>query len=102
MNTKNLCGKTRTKDNPYEVWKSLDGSWTWNVLKKWQVADDKPFARWFCFVTSPFCPEGEFGDTYVSEIKSQAIKVSSDSPANKPKTKTNGQVAQEFLGTLRW
>jgi hypothetical protein len=72
---KNECAKMRSQDNPYEVWKSFDGSWTWNVLKKWQADDNKPFARWFCFVTSPFCPHGEMGDVYVSEIKSLATKV---------------------------
>ena len=73
---KNLCAKMRTKDHPYEVWRSPDGSWEWRVLKKWQADDDKPFARYFCSVTSPFCPQGEHGDVYVSEIKSQAVKVS--------------------------
>ena len=75
MATKNLCGKMRTKDNPYEVWRSRDGSWTWKVLKKWQANDDKPYARWFCLVTSPFCPYGEMGDVYVSDIKSHAVLV---------------------------
>jgi len=70
---KNLCAKTRPKDQPYEVWKNAYG-WTWNVLKKWQADDNKPFGRWFCFVTSPMCPEGEYGDVYVSEIKQNAIK----------------------------
>jgi len=70
---KNLCGKTRPKNKPYEVW--TNGSWTWAVLKKWQIDDNKPYARWFCFVTSPYCPCGELGDVYVSEIKEQAYKV---------------------------
>ena len=72
---KNTCLKTRDKSEPYEVWQSPDGSWTWNVLKKWQADDHKPYGRWFCFVTSPFCPDGEYGDVYVSEIKEQATKV---------------------------
>lgn len=72
---KNLCGKTRKPDAPYEVWKSPDGTWTWKVLKKYSADDDKPYARWFCFVTSPFCPDGEYGDTYVAEIKRSAVKV---------------------------
>lgn len=72
---KNACAKTRTKDNPYEVWTSYNGEWTWKVLKKWQIDDYKPFARWFCFVTSPFCPEGEYGDVYVKDILMQAQKV---------------------------
>jgi hypothetical protein len=79
MNTKNLCAKTRTKGNPYEVWKSPDGSWTWAVLKKYQSPEkeaNNEFARWYCNVTSPFCPHGEYGDTYVSEIKANAVKVS--------------------------
>ena len=71
---KNECAKMRTKDNPYEIWEG--GGWTWKVLKKWQVDDNKEYARWFCFVTSPWCPQGELGDVYVSEIKSQAVKTS--------------------------
>lgn len=73
---KNTQAKTRPVDQPYEVWKSLDGTWTWNVLKKWQADDDKPYGRWFCQVKSPFVPEGELGDVYVSDIKSHALRVS--------------------------
>jgi hypothetical protein len=72
---KNTCLKTRDKANPYEVWQSFDGSWTWKVLKKWQADDNKANSRWFCFVTSPFCPDGEYGDVYVAEIKEYATKV---------------------------
>lgn len=72
---KNQCAKTRDVSNPYETWQTPDGSWTWKVLKKWQADDDKPFARWFCFVTSPYCPNGEMGDTYVTDIKSNAVKI---------------------------
>lgn len=65
--------KTRPIDNPYEIWQTADGQWEWRVLKKWQVDDDKPFARWFCAVTSPFVAPGyEYGDVYVQEIKSVA------------------------------
>lgn len=71
--TKNLCGKTRPVSDPYEVWQTPNGSWTWEVLKKYQVDDNKPYARWFCNVTSPFCTE--MGDVYVSEIISAAIRV---------------------------
>ncbi len=77
-NVRNLCAKTRPVGNPYEIWQSRDGAWTWKVLKKWQVADDKLYARWFCFVTSPFCPEGEYGDTYVKDIKAHARCVAID------------------------
>lgn len=68
----NPFAKSRPKDNPYEIWKSEDGDWEWHVLKKWQIDDDKPYARWFCLVKSPFVPNGEMGDVYVSEIKSAA------------------------------
>ncbi len=76
MATKNECAKTRDKSNPYEVWST--GGWTWNVLKKWQGPEAEaksPYARWFCFVTSPMCPEGEYGDVYVTEITDVARKV---------------------------
>ena len=72
---KNLCGKTVTKDNAYEVWATKDGEWVWYVLKKWQADDDKPWARWFCLVTSPFVTSGELGDVYVEEIKREAVRI---------------------------
>jgi len=73
---KNLCGKTRNKNNPYEVWQA--GNWTWNVLKKYQkpsLESKNVYARWFCNVVTPYCPNGELGDVYVKEIKNQAIKI---------------------------
>jgi hypothetical protein len=72
---KNVAARTRGVNNPYEIWQTPDGSWTWLVLKKWQADDMKPFARWFCKVTSPFVPEGELGDVYVADITSVAHKV---------------------------
>jgi hypothetical protein len=77
---KNLCGKTRTKETPYEVWANAQG-WTWRVLKKYQSETkeaENPYARWFCFVTSPMCPEGEYGDVYVREIKTYAVRTNHD------------------------
>lgn len=79
LKVKNQFAKSRPKENPYEVWQNGSG-WTWNVLKKWQADDNKPFARWFCFVTSPYCPEGEYGDTYVADIKGHAVLVKSNHP----------------------
>ena len=70
---KNLCGKTVTRQNAYEVWSN--GSWTWYILKKWQADDAKPYARWFCEVVSPYCPAGELGDVYVSDIKRYATRI---------------------------
>jgi hypothetical protein len=75
---KNECGKMRPKDNPYEVWSN--GDWTWKVLKKYQTPEKEasnPYARWFCFVTSPFCEHGEMGDVYLNDIRAMgAVKVS--------------------------
>jgi hypothetical protein len=73
--SKNLCGKSRTKDKPYEIWQC--GGWTWKVLKKYQSPEketENQYARWFCFVSSPLCPDGELGDTYVKDIKSVATR----------------------------
>jgi len=67
--------KTVKRENAHEIWQLEDGSWTWYVLKKWQKNDNKPNARWFCDVVSPFTPDGEMGDVYVSEIKSNARRV---------------------------
>ena len=68
---KNTQLKTRPMDDPYEIWGNspdLPG-WKWSVLKKWQADDNKQYARWFCMVTSPICPDGEMGDVYIDEIR---------------------------------
>lgn len=71
---KNECAKTRPVTNPYEVWQA--GDWEWRILKKYQVDDNKPYARAFCAVKSPFTyGEFELGDVYISEIKSNAVKI---------------------------
>ena len=79
---KNLCGRTRDKSNPYEIW--VNDGWTWKVLKKYQTPTAEAankFARWFCFVTSPFCPYGEYGDTYRKDIiRSGAKKIVDNCP----------------------
>jgi len=70
--TKNVCGKTRNKQNPYEIWQSADGSWEWRVLKKYQkpaLEKKNPYARWFCAVKSPYTfGTYDLGDVYISEI----------------------------------
>ena len=81
MPTKNPCGKTREKNNPYEVWRNGAG-WEWRVLKKYKSPEAEakdPYARWFCYVTSPMC-DGEYGDTYVLDIKSNAYLVNNTPP----------------------
>ena len=76
---KNPCLKERHKENPYEIWVSADGTWTWRVLKKWQTDDDKLYARWLCAVKSPYTYGGyDIGDVYVKEIKQNARKMSDE------------------------
>lgn len=76
---KNEFNKERRKENPYEIWKSPDGSKEWRVLKKWQIDDDKLLARWMCAVKTPATFGGfDIGDVYVKEIKQNAIKVWSE------------------------
>lgn len=73
---KNECGKTRKIDDPYEIW--TDGIMVWKVLKKYQapLSESKnPYARWFCFVVSQYCPNGEYGDVYVSNITEHGMRV---------------------------
>jgi len=77
---KNPCGKTRPKERPYEVWKA--NGWTWLVLKKYQSNDLKEYARAFCFVTSPICPDGEYGDTYIADYKHFANLIETDYETN--------------------
>lgn len=83
----NPYAKSRPVTNPYEIWRfcphtptcPIDnsdirgGDWEWHVLKKRQIDDDKPYARWFCNVKSPFATE--MGDTYVSDIKGVATLI---------------------------
>ncbi len=71
---KNLMGKTRPQTDPYEVWTA--GDWTWKVLKKYQADDHKPYARWFCAVSSPYTfGSYDMGDCYAKDIMDTATKV---------------------------
>ena len=73
---KNPFAKLRPLENPYEVWKSPDGTWEYRILKKNQIDDDKPFAS--CFVagkTPATFGTWEYGDMYVKDIKESMIKV---------------------------
>jgi len=75
--SKNECGKTREKDNPYEIWEG--NGFEWRVLKKYQKPEleaKNPYARWYCAVSSPYTwGSHEYGDVYVSEIKSNGNRV---------------------------
>jgi hypothetical protein len=75
---KNPEAKTRPVTDPYEYWMSSNGSWVTAVLKKYQVDDNKPYARWFVKSYTFIMPEGEMGDTYVSEVKGNLFKVKHD------------------------
>lgn len=71
---KNPCGKSRTVDNPYEVYEGVGplAGWTWKVLKKNQSPEGEAkneFASWFCAVSSPMTGGGcDMGDTYVADV----------------------------------
>jgi hypothetical protein len=59
-----------TPQTAYEVWSN--GNWTYYVLKKYQSPEKEgknPYARWYCMVTSPITPKGEYGDVYVATVK---------------------------------
>jgi len=74
--------KTRPVTEPYEVWQSLDGSWTWRVLKFYKSRENTmkdEYGRVFCNVTSPFVSgRGELGDVYYSEVRKGNLLVSSN------------------------
>lgn len=76
---KNLQGKIRKTNDPYEIWTDIEKKWEWRVLKKYQTPEKEklnPYARWFCAVKSPFTyDQYELGDVYVRDIKSTAYKV---------------------------
>lgn len=78
----NPAGKTRKVEEPYEVWSTLDGTWEWRVLKKYQMPEREAkneYARWFCAVRSPMTYGAwEYGDVYVSDIKRYAVRVDGD------------------------
>ena len=69
--TKIPMGRSRKPDDkPYLTFVSPgDDGWTWRVLKAYARDDSKPFARWFCAVSSPMTHGGfDLGDTYVVDV----------------------------------
>jgi hypothetical protein len=79
---KNLCGKTRKMERPYEVWTGDAGDLgtiTYLVLKKYQSPEDEAgnqFARWFVAAKSDATyGTFEMGDSYIHEIKMVARRV---------------------------
>ena len=101
MEDKNLCGKTRDVNNPYEVWvnvcqecrsihclEHLDknsshysplGRIEYRVLKKYQkpsLEKSNPYARWFVAAKSEATfGTWEYGDNYIKDITSFCTKV---------------------------
>ena len=75
---KNLFGKTNLND-PYAIYEDARTGWRWEVLKtyKTRASEDKDqHSRWFVKAYSPFCPEGEMGDTYRRDIVGNGLLVS--------------------------
>ena len=75
----NLCKKERKVDNPYEIWKSVDGTWEWRVLSKNQNPTNEaknPYSTWFCGVKSHYTYDSfELGSVYAKEVREMAVKV---------------------------
>ena len=64
---------------PIETWTSRDGTWVWNVYRKYKRSEageaKDPYSRWFCGVTSPFTyGSEELGDVYVKDVKAHAYR----------------------------
>ena len=79
---KNLCGKTRDVNKPYEVWEGyhpLVGDIEYRVLKKYQkpsLEKSNPDARWFVAAKSEATfGSWEYADTYIKDITSFCTKV---------------------------
>ena len=73
---KNPCGKTVGVNEPYEVYRNEATNFEWRVLKKWQVDDNKEYARWFVAAKSPATfGSYDMGDEYVANIKRYGTKV---------------------------
>lgn len=76
---KNPMGKKTTVEKPYQVWESIGTGWKWLVLKSYQIDNDKPYARAFCAVSSPYTHGGfDYGDVYWAEIFKHAVLVESN------------------------
>lgn len=66
----NPLGKSRKVEAPYLTVEDPRTGFIYKVLKAWQSDPDKPYARWFCAVSSPYTYGGyDMGDTYVSDVR---------------------------------
>jgi hypothetical protein len=76
MPSNNPCARRVSPEHAYEVYATLDFSWVFYVLKKYQSPAGEaknPYARWYCATSSPLTyGELEFGDIYAADIKRDA------------------------------
>ncbi len=77
MANTNPYGKSKTKENPYAVYKDEASGWTWRILKLNQrpdMAAKNPSATAFCDVSSPYTHgSSDIGDTYLNDIGGQFV-----------------------------
>lgn len=68
--------KTVKREAAHATFRSVDGSWTWYVLKTYALPKGEAkngYARWMCLVVTPYVGEnGEQGDCYIHEVKAAA------------------------------
>src|SRR5438477_8447841 len=91
----NPYGKRVTIENAHFVYQSPDGQWTWYVLRTYQTPQKEAaneYARWFCFVTSPLRLNGEYGDMYVSTVKSGNRQIANPRAPRDTDKRTTGEV----------
>ena len=71
--SKNLKGKTRKVDNPYEIYVNERAGWEWRILKHYQSPDKEksnPYARVFVAAKSPMTYGSfEMGDEYLKNVQ---------------------------------
>ena len=72
--TKNLCGKSRSKEDPYAIFKGIGpfGDTEVRLLKTYQKPEKEltnQYARWFVAVKSDFTYGSyDIGDSYINEV----------------------------------
>jgi hypothetical protein len=79
-------GRTRSIRHPWQVWQR--GLSEWRVLRHYQSPEaeaDNPWARVYCFVRSPLCPEGEYAAVFLwlDIVADEAELVLDDDPAKR-------------------
>jgi hypothetical protein len=105
MAEKNLCGKARTKDNPYEKWVDERSGFEYLVLKKYQAPSKEaanPNARWFLATKSPYTYGSyELGDGYAHDVIRSARLVEVDGKpftGEQPKANPEPTIMTQMFG----